>query len=74
MTCVHLRKLFQLCEDNDLKFSGGELVHIVCKQCQLEEVCPSLLVDEYEAAHCDPEPDPSDPGDPGVAGEHNKSQ
>ena len=53
MSCVHLRQLFQLCEENELKFSGGDLVHVVCKQCQLEEVCPSLLVEEYEADHAD---------------------
>ena len=63
MTCVHLRKLFQLCEDNDLKFSSGELVHIVCKQCQLEETCPSLLIDEYEAAQ------PHDDSEQAVHGE-----
>ena len=74
MTCVHLRKLFQLCEDNDLKFSSGELVHIVCKQCQLEETCPSLLVDEYEAAHPDAEPDQAVSEEPRATGGNNETE
>ena len=53
MTCVHLRKLYKLCEENKLKFSGSDLVHIVCKQCKREEVCPSVLLDEYDQKHPD---------------------
>ena len=53
MTCVHLRQLYQLCQENDLKISGSDLLHIVCKQCEKEEVCPSVLLDEYETAHPD---------------------
>ena len=49
MTCVHLQKLYQLCQEQDLKFSGSDLLNIVCKQCQKQEVCPSVLFDEYEA-------------------------
>ena len=51
MTCVHLRQLYKLCQENELKFSGSDLLHIVCKQCEREEVCPSVLLDEYEATH-----------------------
>lgn len=51
MTCKHLRQLFQLCDDNELRFSSSDLVHIVCKQCEKEEVCPSVLLDEYETEH-----------------------
>lgn len=49
MTCVHLRELFQLCEQNDLKLGGSDLVRIVCKQCDEQEVCPSMLMDEYDS-------------------------
>lgn len=49
MTCVHLRELYQLCEQNDLKLGGSDLVHIFCKQCGEQEVCPSILMDEYDA-------------------------
>ena len=51
MTCVHLQQLYGLCQEHDLKFSSSDLVHIICKQCQREEVCPSVLWDEYEAKH-----------------------
>lgn len=49
MTCVHLRKLYQLCQQENLKLAGPDLIHIVCEQCGEQEVCPSLLYDEYEA-------------------------
>lgn len=49
MTCVHLKELFQLCQKNNLRFSGADLVHIVCHECGEKEVCPSVLTDEYEA-------------------------
>ncbi len=51
MTCVHLQQLVQLCESSHLKLSSSDLIHIVCKQCGKEEVCPSLLVEEFEARH-----------------------
>jgi len=51
MTCVHLRQLFELCDENELRFSSSDLVHIVCKQCQRQEVCPSVLLDEYKSRH-----------------------
>lgn len=49
MTCVHLKKLYQLCQQENLKLGGADLIHIVCEQCGEKEVCPSVLVDEYEA-------------------------
>jgi hypothetical protein len=57
MTCVHLKKLFDLCSEEDLKIGGSDLVRIVCKQCGEQEVCPSVLMEEYEAQHPE-EPDP----------------
>jgi hypothetical protein len=49
MTCTHLKKLYQLCQQEGLKLAGPDLIHIVCEQCGEQEVCPSLLYDEYEA-------------------------
>jgi hypothetical protein len=46
MTCVHLQQLYQLCQDQKLRLSSSDLIHIVCDQCQREEVCPSVLVSE----------------------------
>ena len=48
MTCIHLRKLYELCEQNDIKLSSAELVHVVCTQCGQKEVCPSMLMDEFD--------------------------
>ncbi len=51
MTCVHLKQLYQLCQDNALRLSSTDLVHVVCQQCGKEEVCPSVLLEEYETVH-----------------------
>lgn len=49
MTCVHLRKLVQLCQQEGVRLAGADLIHIVCPQCGEREVCPSVLMDEYDA-------------------------
>lgn len=49
MPCVHLRELYQLCAAHDLKLAGSDLIRIVCQQCGVQEVCPSVMLDEYEA-------------------------
>ncbi len=49
MPCVHLRQLIQLCEDHRLKLGGPEVIHLVCHQCGQQEVCPDMLMDEYDA-------------------------
>ncbi len=49
MTCIHLRQLYKLCEDHDLKLSSSDLVRVACTQCGEQEVCPSTMMDEYEA-------------------------
>ena len=53
MTCVHLKKLYSLCETEQLRIGGADLVRIVCTQCGEQEVCPSVLMEEYEAQHPD---------------------
>jgi hypothetical protein len=57
MTCIHLRKLYQLCQDEGLKLGGSDLIRIVCEQCGVQDVCPAVLVDEYDARHAEPESD-----------------
>ena len=55
MTCIHLKKLYFLCETEQLRIGGADLVRIVCTQCGEQEVCPSILMEEYEAQHPDDE-------------------
>ncbi len=49
MTCTHLKQLYQLCRDSQIQLSSTDLIHIVCKQCENVEVCPSVLYEEYDA-------------------------
>ena len=49
MVCVHLKQLYHLCLEHQLMVSGSDLVHVVCKQCGEQEVCPSVLMDEYDS-------------------------
>ena len=49
MACVHLRQLFKLCQEHDIKLGGSDLIHVVCNQCGEQEVCPATLTDEYDA-------------------------
>jgi hypothetical protein len=49
MTCEHLRQLYQLCQDHDLRISSSDVIRFKCKECEQIEVCPSMLTDEYEA-------------------------
>jgi hypothetical protein len=53
MNCVHLQQLIQLCHDSDLRLSSSDLIHIVCKQCGKQDVCPSALVEQYESQHAE---------------------
>lgn len=43
MACIHLRRLYQLCQEQKLFFSGSDLVNIICKECEATEVCPTAL-------------------------------
>ena len=53
MVCQHLSELYQLCEKNQLRLGGADLIRIVCKQCDHEETCPSVLMDEYDSNYHD---------------------
>ncbi len=54
MTCVHLQQLYKLCQEQDLKLGGSDLIKVVCHQCGVKEVCPSTLMDEYDANQSKP--------------------
>ena len=51
MVCTHLRELYDLCEQHQIRLGGTDLIRIVCKQCEQGETCPSTLMDEYDARH-----------------------
>jgi hypothetical protein len=51
MACKHLKELFEICQQHNLKLSSTDLIRIVCPSCGVEEVCPSVLSDEYDARH-----------------------
>jgi hypothetical protein len=51
MSCKHLRELYEFCQTHQLKLSSTDLIRIVCPQCGVEEVCPSVLAEEYESRH-----------------------
>ncbi len=61
MPCVHLQQLYQLCRDAQVKLSSAELIHVVCRQCNQEEVCPSLLYEQYEEMKQAEQPPADDP-------------
>ena len=51
MSCKHLRELYQICQTHNLKLSSMDLIRIVCPTCGVEDVCPSLLCEEYDSKH-----------------------
>ncbi|MBX3413600.1 MAG: hypothetical protein KF708_12995 [Pirellulales bacterium] len=53
MTCEHVKQLYQLCQQNNLKLTSGDLIRIVCPQCGVADVCPSVYSAEYDATHQD---------------------
>lgn len=59
MPCTHLRQLYEVCQSHNLKLSSSDLIRIVCPTCGVEDVCPSILTEEFERRH---EHDP--PGEP----------
>lgn len=65
MTCIHLRQLFQLCEEHDLKLSSSDMIRVACPQCGEKEVCPNTLTDEYDARFANLDSDPKETTDEG---------
>jgi hypothetical protein len=65
MTCKHLKELYDICQTHRLKLSSTDLIRIVCPQCGVEDVCPSVLADEYETRHHDESGPPAAESDSG---------
>ncbi len=55
MPCKHLIELYDFCQTHNLKLSSTDLIRIVCPQCGVEDVCPSVLAEEYESKHHEPD-------------------
>jgi len=62
MTCKHLKALYDVCQAHQLRLTSMDLIRIVCPQCGVEEVCPSVLSDEYDKHHVS-EPPATDTAD-----------
>jgi hypothetical protein len=58
MPCKHLTELYQYCQTHNLKLSSTDLIRIVCPECGVEEVCPSVLSAEYESRHPEVDEEP----------------
>lgn len=61
MTCVHLRKLYALCQEHELKLAGPDLIHIICPECGEKEVCPSAMMEELAEEDGDTAPSDTAP-------------
>lgn len=48
MPCTHMKKLYQLVEQYDMKLGSSDLIRIVCPHCQMEETCPDRLMGEID--------------------------
>ncbi|MGW8258046.1 MAG: hypothetical protein ACWGMZ_11210 [Thermoguttaceae bacterium] len=55
MTCKHLKQLYEYCQSHNLRLSSTDLIRILCPQCGVEEECPSMLSQEYDAKDQEPE-------------------
>ena len=51
MTCTHLKELYKVCQQHQIRLGSAELIRIVCPQCGVQEVCPSVYTEEYDARH-----------------------
>ncbi len=69
MTCQHLRQLYRFCKEQDLRLELGssDLIRIVCHECGIQDVCPSMLSDEYEARNPDEDREGGDDRAPDAA-------
>jgi hypothetical protein len=53
MPCKHLKELYEMCQRHQIKLSSSDLIRVLCPQCGTEEVCPSVLWEEYDARQRD---------------------
>lgn len=46
MACEHLLELYKLCLSQKIRLGSSDLIHIVCRQCGHQDVCPTNLRDD----------------------------
>lgn len=49
MPCMHLKELYRLCQENEIRIGALDVVRLTCNQCNVKDVCPSVLTDEFDA-------------------------
>ena len=69
MTCKHLKELYEVCQQHQIRLGSAELIRIVCPQCGVEEECPSVYTSEYDARQARRETTPSFGNDAPAAGD-----
>lgn len=61
MPCQHQTKLYQLMHQTGVKLSSSDIIRITCSECGEVEVCPSVLLEEYEKIEKSKEPERQSP-------------
>lgn len=51
----------------DTALGGWDWIRLFCKQCNHEETCPSVLMDEYDSAYREDHPEPHPRGRTGTS-------
>jgi len=65
MPCSHLKELYEVAQKHDLRIAASDAVHIVCRQCDEQETCPTALTDgeQVVSLHQPPQQDRVTPSD-----------
>jgi predicted RNA-binding Zn-ribbon protein involved in translation (DUF1610 family) len=58
-TRQHLKERHETCRAHNLKLSSSDRIRMVCPECGIEEVCPSVLCEQDESKHPEGEQDGS---------------
>jgi hypothetical protein len=48
---MHLKHLYDYCQTHQVKLSSSDLIRIICPECGVDEVCPSVIAAEYDVRH-----------------------
>ncbi len=48
MPCNHIKELYQLVDQYDMKLASSDPIRILCPLCDKEETCPDRMMDELD--------------------------